>query len=223
MSNSSAAGMEGFDTNHFGDVTYICRASGWSVLSQSPQPSSRKQTRFINGSTSKNKSSALWNYGQKLEEERGVVVDSQGYATMFRIKKKDQTRIDTDAGFVDSILIDGKDIPDGISYSTNLGCIDFYPSISGKKNCCIYLAGRFNARRGADSCICICDDDNDLDMALWCRCAYLPSITSESMKTATESNNNGQFIVALNENTGVVGFRATEWILETLFDEVVAL
>jgi len=43
------------------------------------------------------------------------------------------------------------------------------------------------------------------------------------MKTATESNNNGQFIVALNENTGVVGFRATEWILETLFDEVVAL
>jgi len=134
MSNSSAAGMEGFDTNHFGDVTYICRASGWSVLSQSPQPSSRKQTRFINGSTSKNKSSALWNYGQKLEEERGVVVDSQGYATMFRIKKKDQTRIDTDAGFVDSILIDGKDIPDGISYSTNLGCIDFYPSISGKKN-----------------------------------------------------------------------------------------
>ena len=32
--------------------------------------------------------------------------------------------------------------------------------------------------------ICICDDDNDLEMALACRRAYLPSLTSSSIEQA---------------------------------------
>jgi len=36
--------------------------------------------------------------------------------------------------------------------------------------------------------LCLCDDDNDLEMALACRHAYVPSVTSDSMRDTAKKN-----------------------------------
>jgi hypothetical protein len=41
-----------------------------------------------------------------------------------------------------------------------------------------------------EHCICLCDDDNDIAMALACRHAFLPSVTSDSMRKVVQSNPN---------------------------------
>ncbi|OEU06856.1 hypothetical protein FRACYDRAFT_252714 [Fragilariopsis cylindrus CCMP1102] len=96
----------------------------------------------------------------------------------------------------DGHVILSESIQSKISWSVNLNCVDFYPSISGKKNCCLYLASKFfpercggynrhNSEEQGDvtatttvptaaalelflskHSICLCDDDNDLEMAL---------------------------------------------------------
>lgn len=33
----------------------------------------------------------------------------------------------------------------------------------------------------ADHAVCLCDDDNDLEMAVACRHAYIPDVSSKSM------------------------------------------
>ena len=50
--------------------------------------------------------------------------------------------------------------------STNFGCVDVYPIMSGKKNCCEYLVKQFS---GGDAKLntnayCMCDDDNDIEI-----------------------------------------------------------
>ena len=105
--------------------------------------------------------------------------------------------------------------PDGLAKSVNLGCVDFYPSISGKRNACRYLAGKFVASdEGLDDllskrAVCICDDDNDLEMALACRHAFIPGITSESMRQAIDGNP-GHFTVTEEAAKGIVDTAATE-------------
>jgi hypothetical protein len=54
---------------------------------------------------------------------------------------------------------------------------------------CLYLAAKFfpDDINGAkqllkDHAVCLCDDDNDLEMALACGHAYIPEISSSSMK-----------------------------------------
>jgi hypothetical protein len=34
----------------------------------------------------------------------------------------------------------------------------------------------------SEQAVCLCDDDNDLEMAIACRHAYIPEISSSSMK-----------------------------------------
>merc|ERR1712244_42699 len=86
----------------------------------------------------------------------------------------------------------------GLASSVNLGCVDFYPAASGKKNCCAYIAKHFlslgskeekvvsisTSENILEKCICLCDDDNDLEMAVACGKVFLPSVTSRSMKQA---------------------------------------
>ena len=71
----------------------------------------------------------LWRHAQLLEE-KGFTLDTNGYSTCFRVNRKHQTReIDFDA------LLEGKIAwPQELGTSTNLGCVDFYPAESGKKN-----------------------------------------------------------------------------------------
>ena len=132
---------------------------------------------------------SLWDFARTLQSQ-GFVLDFKGYSTCFRVNRKQQMEnVVDDAKFASLMELIP---PDGLASSVNLGCVDFYPSISGKRNACRYLAGKFVASDvGPDDllskrAVCICDDDNDLEMALACRHAFIPGITSESMRQAIE-------------------------------------
>lgn len=71
----------------------------------------------------------LWSFAQQLEE-KGYVLDTKGYSTCFRVNRKQQA----DAILFDELLEGKVATPNGLSRSTNLGCIDYYPVESGKRN-----------------------------------------------------------------------------------------
>jgi hypothetical protein len=52
---------------------------------------------------------------------------------------------------------------------------------------CEYIAGELGIDISLES-VCICDDDNDIEMALACSQAYVPALTSGSMKQVMKEN-----------------------------------
>ena len=72
----------------------------------------------------------LWDYARSLME-RGWILDTKGYATCFRINRKQQLSTVMEQQNFDDLTFK---IPDGLSSSVNLGCIDIYPKASGKKH-----------------------------------------------------------------------------------------
>ena len=72
---------------------------------------------------------SLWSFAQSLQEQ-GLVLDTKGYATCFRVNRSQQT---VDRLF-DELLSGAIPHPPELASSVNLGCIDFYPNISGKKH-----------------------------------------------------------------------------------------
>ena len=152
----------------------------------------------------------LWDYARTLQSQ-GFVLDFKGYSTCFRVNRKQQRDDAIDDAKFDSLMKGAP--PSGLATSVNLGCIDFYPSISGKRNACHYLATKFAANPDVDllskAAVCICDDDNDLEMALSCRHAFIPGITSESMKQ-TIHDNPGKFTVTEDAARNIVETAATE-------------
>lgn len=151
----------------------------------------------------------LWKHAQTLID-RGVVIDSKGYSTCFRVNRSQQTNVEA------FDLLGKVPVPTELASSTNLGCVDFYPKDSGKKNCCLYLAKKLCNDSEDDSilatgAVCLCDDDNDLEMALACQHAYVPSVSSESMAQAIKDNPTE---LTLTEGIdGVEGTSATELAL----------
>jgi hypothetical protein len=77
--------------------------------------------------------SILWAYADSLEA-MGLKLDTKGYATCFRINRKHQTETGTE--LMDRFMSHREEmmLPEDLATSVNLGCIDVYPSISGKKN-----------------------------------------------------------------------------------------
>jgi len=75
---------------------------------------------------------ALWDFARQLSAQ-GLVLDTSGYATCFRVNRKQQTTTTSKEKF-EQLLAGNVTCPPGISTSTNLGCVDFYPEASGKKN-----------------------------------------------------------------------------------------
>ena len=72
---------------------------------------------------------------------------------------------------------------------------------------------------------CLCDDDNDIEMALACRSAYLPSVTSDSIRTLVESQSSSGddghlLLVTEDAEKGVIGSLATEAALEAILKEL---
>lgn len=198
----------------------------------------------------------LWDHARTLTK-RGYVVDARGYATSFRINRKLQdpklfaaeAPFDFDA-FVESSSR-GEGVPEGLACSTNLGCVDFYPRVSGKKHCCEYLVRKLlrnddgtsdnDHRDGSnhvdnddaattatlsENALCMCDDDNDLEMALACRRAYFPSITSESVRRTVDDvadggkDPQGKLVVTENTERGIVETKSTEAALELVLEEI---
>ena len=75
----------------------------------------------------------LWDFARKLIE-KGYVLDTKGYASCFRVNRKQQTGASADEDFERLLRGDVISCPPELATSTNLGCIDYYPVASGKKN-----------------------------------------------------------------------------------------
>eukprot|EP00522_Entomoneis_paludosa_P001255 CAMPEP_0172472604 /NCGR_PEP_ID=MMETSP1065-20121228/68426_1 /TAXON_ID=265537 /ORGANISM="Amphiprora paludosa, Strain CCMP125" /LENGTH=409 /DNA_ID=CAMNT_0013230751 /DNA_START=115 /DNA_END=1344 /DNA_ORIENTATION=+ len=156
----------------------------------------------------------LWKFAQLLES-KNLVLDVKGYSSCFRVNRKHQPADNAAVMELFESLLSGRggiDLPSTLATSTNLGCIDFYPAHSGKKNCCQYLMDKFPAshlpkRTLKENALFLCDDDNDLEMAMACEHAYLPGISSKSMEELV-AQDKSQF--TLTEQGEVAGTRATE-------------
>lgn len=74
---------------------------------------------------------SIWDYARELEN-RGLVLDSKGYATAFRVTAKQQP--DTAMEVFRALQGNKFPCPPQVATRTNLGSMDFYPTISGKKN-----------------------------------------------------------------------------------------
>jgi hypothetical protein len=75
---------------------------------------------------------ALWSFARRLIQQ-GLVLDTDGYATCFRVNRKQQPTAEALAAF-DKLLQGEIEHPDELGSSVNLGCIDFYPRSSGKRH-----------------------------------------------------------------------------------------
>jgi len=187
---------------------------------------------FDNDLPTEHRKGKLWEFASSLLQ-KGYVLDTSGYATSYRINRRHQSA-QLAATFDDYLeQCSKKDgIPDGLDCSTNLGCVDVYPAMSGKKNCAEHLVQRFlqqNEEEQSDESIslkihayCLCDDDNDIEMALACKAAYLPSITSESIRRLVNSpaQGGGKLMVMDDADKGIVESLATEAALEAIITEL---
>lgn len=159
----------------------------------------------------------LWEFAADLVG-RGWSLDYQGYATCFRLHRHRQPP---------GVDFDALSVPQGLAKSVNLGCVDVYPADSGKKRCCEYLAAKFLGDQEEEdhhhhhllssSCVCLCDDDNDVEMALACRHAYVPSVTSDSMERTVRRHADRMTVTCGDGTTGMDATeRALELVLRTL-------
>jgi len=163
----------------------------------------------------------LYNLAKELEDD-GWVLDKKGYSTCFRVHRKKQTTKQEQFNELSNIIISRK--IEGIACTTNLGCVDFYPRVSGKKNCCEYLANKFLSKSStsnflSEHCVCMCDDDNDLEMAMACGHAYIPGISSESMEKTIEANRD-HFTVTYDSEEKREGVFATEYALDLILGNI---
>ncbi|KAL7439221.1 hypothetical protein ACHAXH_004366 [Discostella pseudostelligera] len=189
---------------------------------------------YVNNISIAHRRGKLWDYARSIIDNNNMnndvdkyVIDADGYATAFRIRYRQNT-MGTSGSSVPL-----PPLPDGLACSTNLGCVDIYPTMSGKRNCAEYLARKFLRQDGKNNedddegggsilkthAYCLCDDDNDIEMALACRAAYLPSVTSESMRILASLDDNS-LIVAEDEANGIVESDATEAALRALIKEL---
>lgn len=163
------------------------------------------------------RSGLLWEYCLELQK-KGFIVDIKAYSTCFRVNRKQQSSV-SESEFA---ALHSVDAPTGLATSINLGCVDFYPFDSGKKNCCQYVARKLCGAEAvlSENAVCLCDDDNDLEMALACKHAFVPGISSASMAQVVENNTDRITatggINELEEGT-VATERALDAVLEMMF------
>jgi hypothetical protein len=74
---------------------------------------------------------ALWSFARSLMKQN-LALDTKGYATCFRVNRKQQETEESQAAF-DALIRGEIEYPFELSSSVNLGCVDFYPISSGKK------------------------------------------------------------------------------------------
>ena len=86
---------------------------------------------------------ALWEFAKTLQQE-GFTLDYKGYTCCFRVNRKQQQQKNGVISDDDFDRLAFRNVSElGLASSVNLGCIDFYPICSGKKNSCAYLAKKF--------------------------------------------------------------------------------
>ena len=147
----------------------------------------------------------LWEQYNALRSA-GLRVDAKEYTTAFRVKI---SREDWQTTWAATLL-------PGLSVAENLGAIDCYPSTSGKLKAAQYLMSRFGGDVTGSDSLFMCDDDNDIELAVHVSRAYLPSITSESMRRVVERAAPGAFLVAKRTKMA-----ATEEILQVILNDAI--
>jgi hydroxymethylpyrimidine pyrophosphatase-like HAD family hydrolase len=140
----------------------------------------------------------LWSFYRELLS-RGISLDTKNYSTAFRVKDDRLSPLEV------------PEYSPNLACSTNLGSLDVYPKTSGKLNAAKYLMGIFKV--DSTRSVFMCDDDNDVELALYVSKAFLPSITSESMRTVVGSQRS-HFFVANKE--GIFG-------TEQSLDEIISM
>jgi len=193
---------------------------GYIGVELPPQESSGDNNDPIRHVPLSDRVGALWDYAQDLSSQ-GFVLDTNGYATCFRVNRKQQITPESKDSF-ERLLAGSVTCPPGISTSTNLGCVDFYPEDSGKNNCCRYLANKFSDGGDPDAlskrCVCLCDDDNDSEMALACHHAFIPGVGSASMKRLIQKYPAQFSRTGEDRQTIAEGLVATEHALELVLE-----
>ena len=74
----------------------------------------------------------LWEYARLLQEH-GLTLDTKGYATSFRVTARQQKESSMDT-FLSLQRQEALPCPPQVTTRTNLGSMDFFPTICGKKN-----------------------------------------------------------------------------------------
>jgi hypothetical protein len=115
----------------------------------------------------------LWDHARRLTEQ-GFVLDTKGYSTCFRVNEKHQTSKEK---FLNLLLGGQIEYPPELATSINLGCVDYYPVSSGKKNWYVVpafesLAFRAQSRKTHKFTFCVFVDS----------CNYLAERFGESGK-----------------------------------------
>jgi len=153
----------------------------------------------------------LWQFYRELEEAvPGLGMDSRSYYGMFRVGTKGDAAIE--AALQAKIETS---LPSGVSWATNLGKYDFYPSTAGKGNAVNYLQNKFGIAKSETACLF--DDDNDLPMAEQCGIQMLPGLTSESVKVAAATQPSWEIATTVGQ-----GVFAIEECLEKLLERAKA-
>jgi hypothetical protein len=88
------------------------------------------KTSESNGVQLEKRKGNLWNFAKELSSQ-GFVIDHKGYATCFRVNWNQQNQVSKE-DFDSLSTLDMS--TNGLGTSVNLGCVDFYPISSGKKN-----------------------------------------------------------------------------------------
>jgi len=151
----------------------------------------------------------LWRFYRQLRDEiPGLELDAKSYFGMFRARTRGNIAVDSALrAKIESAL------PADISWATNLGHFDFYPSAAGKGEAVVYLQKKFGITRSETACLF--DDDNDLPMAKQCGIQMLPGLTSESVEAAAARHPSWQIAEAAGQ-----GVFAIEECLEAILQRV---
>jgi hydroxymethylpyrimidine pyrophosphatase-like HAD family hydrolase len=139
----------------------------------------------------------------ELLKKAGLSLDNHNYSTAFRVRIPRQQWLN----------IYAPNLLPGLAFAGNLGAVDVYPATSGKKNAAKYLMEKFGGHIDGTDSVFMCDDDNDIELAKAVSKAYLPSITSDSMRQLAETHP-GKFVVASKKSVW-----ATEEILQILLNK----
>lgn len=88
------------------------------------------KSQYIDTIPIEERTGLLWDFARELQEQ-GFILDYKGYACCFRVNMKQQEQVPEK----DFLSLSDLDVTaNGLGSSVNLGCIDFYPIQSGKKN-----------------------------------------------------------------------------------------
>ena len=95
-------------------------------------------------------------------------------------------------------------------------CVDYFVALSRfpfARYSCEYLAMKLTASKLAEHAVCMGDDDNDIEMALACRHAFIPTVTSQTMAD-TIAQHSGHFTAV----SGAKDTKATEMALQKILE-----